>query len=88
MLLLIQAGVPPSAVDADGTSALHAAAAAGHSMTALALQRKGASLALRDGRDRTPLHAALEGGHRRTALALLRAARGDEALQLVGPAAA
>ena len=88
VLLLIQAGVPPSAVDADGTSALHAAAAAGHSMTALALQRKGASLALRDGRDRTPLHAALEGGHRRTALALLRAARGDEALQLVGPAAA
>lgn len=77
VLVLITGGADVKAAPlADGAegSALHAAAAGGHTMTALTLLRHGCPLSALDARGRSALHLALERGHQQTAVALMRAA--------------
>ena len=84
LVVLLESGVDLASSDARGRGALHLAAAAGHTLTALALLRRGGSVAAPDGHGTSAVHAALLAGHATTALALLRAAPPDDALRLLG----
>ena len=66
----------------DGTPAIHAAASAGHTLTALTLLRHRCSPLVRDGDGSTALQRAIAEGEESTALALLRALEPEEQLEL------
>ena len=84
VLVLLQADVAIDTVDpATGRTALHAAAAAGHSMTAHTLLAKGSTLELKDHSGRTAVQVALDAGQRSTAAHLMEAASGEQALRLL-----
>mgnify|MGYP006080443971 CR=1 FL=1 len=48
LLVLLESGLSLTSCDARGRNALHTAAAAGHTLTALTLLRRGCSVALQD----------------------------------------
>ena len=67
---------------------LHAAAANGHTVLALALLRNGCcQLSATDESGRTAAHVAMEGGYDQCALAMLRAATDADALRFLARAA-
>ena len=68
---------------AAAANALHAAAAGGHTMTALALLRHGFPVESLDDQGRTAPGLALERGHEQTALTMVRAAGDSGMLQLL-----
>ena len=59
----VNGGVPVDARDAQGRTALHVAAKAGHLFAAMMLLSKGADPNARDAGKHTPLHLAAEGAH-------------------------
>ncbi len=79
--MLLAAGVSGDA-PSNGIPAIHAAAAAGHTLTAMALLRHRCSPLLRDGDGRTALQRAISEGEESTALALLRGMEPQEQLEL------
>ncbi|CAM6091404.1 unnamed protein product [Calypogeia fissa] len=68
----LQKGVDPSAADYDGRTALHAAAATGHTDAVTLLIKQGADVNKRDSSGNTPLVAALRGGYGATAQVMLK----------------
>jgi len=62
-ILLKHAEILPDAIDDQGATALHHAAAQGHSEVAIALLEQGAKSDKMDGEGRTPAQYALESGH-------------------------
>jgi len=68
---LLNADVDVSAVDRDGNTPLHLAAANGHEAVALQLLDRGADASAVDRYGKTPLHWAADSGHEAVALQLL-----------------
>ena len=77
-------GDHPAAAAADGTTPLHAAAAAGHTMLALALLRSGCCrLSQLDAQGKSACQVAIERGFEQTALALFNSGAQREQARLL-----
>ena len=63
LLVLLESGVGLTSCDARGRNALHMAAAAGHTLTALTLLRRGGSVAAQDHDGTSAVHATPAGLH-------------------------
>jgi ankyrin repeat protein len=86
VLVLLNSGARPEVAESAATgggTALHAAAAGGHTMTALALLRHGCSLSALDAKGRSAPTLAIERGHEQTALTMVRCAGQADMLQLL-----